>query len=138
MENLIYSLRAEWMFQRKKKRSGKICNNATLIAYELKTFSWQPFSLSVNKKTCTEIEKNTKEHMVSKKLVMFLVSAIYRYGPVDDGVDDGVNLDGGFWYELPRCTVQRHCPLLSSQTVSEHKRQKKRYTSNSGSPEHSV
>lgn len=70
-----------------KKKSGKICNNATLIAYELKTFSWQPFSLSVNKKTCTEIERNTKEHTVSKKLVIFLISAIYRYGPVDGGVN---------------------------------------------------
>lgn len=74
-------------FKENEKKSGKICNNATLIAYELKTFSWQPFSLSVNKKTCTEIERNTKEHTVSKKLVIFLVSAIYRYGPVDGGVN---------------------------------------------------
>lgn len=38
-------------------------NNATLIAYELKTklfFVATIFSLTVHKKTCTEIERNTK------------------------------------------------------------------------------
>lgn len=51
---------------KKKKAHRKTSKDATLIAYELKLFSWRPFSLTVYK-TCTEIERNTKEPTVSKK-----------------------------------------------------------------------
>lgn len=46
-----------------EQRDRKMRNNATLIAYELKTklfFVATIFSLTVHKKTCTEIERNTK------------------------------------------------------------------------------
>ncbi len=95
--SLIYSLRAEWTIKEKMERERerqKKVNNATLIAYELKTkvffvayelktklfFVATIFSVPIIRRHALKSKEIPKEPTVNKKLIVFLVSTIYRYG----------------------------------------------------------
>lgn len=58
-------------------------NNATLIAYELKTklfFVATIFPLPFIRRHALKSKEIRKEPTVNKKFIVFLVSTIYRYG----------------------------------------------------------
>ncbi len=79
--------------ERERERQKKV-NNATLIAYELKTkvffvayelktkvfFVATIFSVPIIRRHALKLKEIPKEPTVNKKLIVFLVSTIYRYG----------------------------------------------------------
>lgn len=66
-----------------QKQKEKMRNNATLIAYELKTklfFVATIFPFPFIRRHALKSKEIRKEPTVNKKFIVFLVSTIYRYG----------------------------------------------------------